>query len=453
VVLAAAAMAAVPFAARAAGEDVPLIGTTYTHTAVGGCDLSNTGIVQHYDSPGVRRLARSHLAAMHDAGLQTIRILLWNMSDITGQQWGIVPSAGGSLPEPYRSNLLRFVSDIKAAGFTGLTIDVGPEWTNNPIGDYGPSGLVADRWDPSKLEENWHFFEDVHKLVAPVAPPIMHWDPISEGPPSRYQPSYIVDRMESYIATMWQRYVAEFDRTDFTVSSIAKGGPVQASDVMQHLIDAVRSTGLGFPAYFEVHPDWSSPEVYEELVAVDQTLRANGLLTQPLVVGESSYENAGVAGDIARFMHDTGRRVSEVYEWWQQTDGGPCTSAPYRADAYIATLTGRPVPPPTPTPLPLLPVPRLRASLSRSGVFTLANADGSPVSILASGEYRIVLKDGSTTAGIRISGPGFDVVTTGKRFTGTRTWNGDIGSGVPYGTTFHYGSTAHPKQMKTFVLH
>src|SRR5882757_11382939 len=46
----------------------PLIGVTFTHTAVPGCDLGSNGIVLHYDRPGVRRLVRSELAGMHAAG-------------------------------------------------------------------------------------------------------------------------------------------------------------------------------------------------------------------------------------------------------------------------------------------------------------------------------------------------------------------------------------------------
>ncbi len=187
-------------------------------------------------------------------------------------------------------------------------------------------------------------------------PNVTHFDFISEGPPSQYQPPFIIDRMQNYIATMWTRYVAAFGKDDVTVSIIAKGRPVDASDRLQHLIDALRPTGLGFPDWFEVHPDWTSPAVYNELLGVDQTLRTNGLATQPLVVGESSYENTAVASDIARFTRETGRPISGVYEFWQTTEGGPCTSAPYRADAYIAALTGTPVPPPTPSPLPMLPV-------------------------------------------------------------------------------------------------
>jgi len=87
-----------------------------------------------------------------------------------------------------------------------------------------------------------------------------------------------------------------------TVSIIAKGRPVDASDRLQHLIDALRPTGLGFPNWFEIHPDWTSAEVFIELRAIDETLMANGLLTQPLVIGESSYENPAVAADIRRFM-------------------------------------------------------------------------------------------------------------------------------------------------------
>ncbi len=86
----------------------PLIGVTFTHAAIpSGCALDFNGIVLHYERPGMRRLVRSELAAMYAAGIQTVRILLWNMSDITGQDWGVVPSAGGKIPEPYRSNLIE----------------------------------------------------------------------------------------------------------------------------------------------------------------------------------------------------------------------------------------------------------------------------------------------------------------------------------------------------------
>ena len=434
-------------AASASAADPPLIGSIMTHESLVGCSLDRTGIVLHYDSAGMRRRVRAELAAMHAAGLQTIRILLWNMENIARHNWGIVPSLGGKLVEPYRSNLIRFVSDIKTAGFTGLTISFGPEWTNNPGNDEAPGA-----WDPTKLDENWKLLEDVHKLVQPFAPATMHYDPIQEGAPSIYQPPAVVARLKSYIATMWTRYVAEFGKDDMTVAVIAKGGRADWNDRMENLLLAFRSTGLGYPAYFEVHPTWTSPEAYNDLIAVDNVLRAYGLMTQPLVIGESSYENAAVAGDIARFMRDRGRPVSEVYEWWNTAEGGPCVSAPYRADAYIAALTGRPIAPPTPSPLPLPPPPILTVALSRSGVSSLRAADGAAVTTLDAGTYRVVIRDQSASGGLRINLPGL-ALTTGKRFTGVRRWTGDIGTSAPYGTTSNVRTTSLPARMRTIVIH
>jgi hypothetical protein len=433
--------------ATQAGDPPPLIGSIMTHESLAGCSLDRTGIVLHYDNPGMRRRVQAELTAMHAAGLQTVRILLWNMTDITGHDWGVLPSLGGKLVEPYRSNLIRFVSDIKAAGFVGLTISFGPEWTNSPQSDAG-----AGAWDPSKLDENWGLLEDVHKLVAPFAPPIMHYDPIQEGAPSSYQPPALVAQIKSYIATMWTRYVTEFGKDDATIAVIAKAGSADWNDRMENLFETFKSTGRGYPAYFEVHPSWTSPEAYNDLIAADNVLRAYGLTTQPLVIGESSYENAGVAADIARFMRDRNRPISEVYEWWNTTEGGPCASAPYRADAYIAALTGEPVPPATPSPLPLPPPPTLSATLSHSGVPALRDGDGAAVTTLDAGTYRLIIRDQSTATGLRITLPGLEV-TTGKRYVGTRTLTGDIGNTAPYGSTGSVRATSPPARVRPVVIH
>ncbi len=339
---------------------------------------------------------------------------------------------------------------MRSAGFLLLTVHFSPQWTNNPVGEYGPNGLTADRWDPTKFEENWGFVADVHKLVKEYGPDATHFDFMSEGPPSQYQPAFIIDRMQNYIATMWTRYVTAFGKDDVTVSIIAKGRPVDASDRLQHLIDALRPTGLGFPDWFEVHPDWTSPEVFNELQAVDDTLRANGLLTQPLVIGESSYENPAVAADIKRFMDSSSRPVSEVYEWWQTTNGGACVSAPYHADAYLTTLTGAPTPPPTPSPLPLIPVPKLIASVSALGKATLKTAPGTVVTTLDAGPYTVIVQDRSRRDGFRLSGPDLQM-STGKQFVGRKVWHVEIGTGDPYGSLFKYRSDRGAST--SFVVH
>jgi hypothetical protein len=287
----------------------------------------------------------------------------------------------------------------------------------------------------------------VHRLVKPYAPADTVFDILSEIPPSQYQPPAITDRLNNYIRTIWTRYADTFGLGDAAISVIAKDS--QGPDRLQRLIDTLRATSRGFPADFESHADWTSPDAYDELEAVDQVLDANGL-SQPIVVGETSYENAAVADDIARFEGDSGRRVIEAFEWFEQSEGGPCPSPPYRADAYIVALTHLPVPPPTPNPLPLLPIPALKASVSAAGVAALRTSAGVRVTELDAGTYRIVVTDRSRRAGFHLGGPGLHA-SSGKRFVGRRRWSLEIGASAPYGSTFAY--RADGRRRVTFIVH
>jgi hypothetical protein len=366
------------------------------------------------------------------------------MTDASGQDWGVVSSAGGKLSEPYRSNLIRFVSDIRAAGFKRLTISFGPEGTNDPIGTYHPDGTIDDYWDPAKLEENWQFIAYVHRLVQPYAPADTVFDVLSEIPPSGYQPQWAIDRLDNYIGTIWTRYADTFGLGDAVISIAAKGD--QGPDRLQRLIDTLRSVGRGFPADFELHLDWTSPTVYDELEAIDQVLNANGLST-PVVVGESSYENSAVAKDIARFEADSGRRVPEVFEWFETSEGGPCASPPYTADAYVTAL--KHLAPPPHHPLRLLPLPTLHALVTSTGVATLRTSSGARVRLLEAGTYRVVVTDHSRRAGFRLRGPHLDAAT-GGRFVGRRRWRLEIGTAAPYGSTFTYRGGG--RRRVTFVV-
>jgi hypothetical protein len=432
------------------GAPTPVLGVTYTHTLIGSdCSLLG-GIVRTYDQRGVRRLVRTQLAAMRAAGIQSIRTILWHMADASNQDWGVVSSGGGRLYEPFRSNLLRFVSDIRAAGFSRLTIDFGPQWTNNPVGEYGPTGLTADRWDPSKLEENWSFVADVHRLVQGFGPDSTVFDFLGEMPPTHYQPAYIVDRMQSYIATLWARYVDTFGKGDATISVISSG---DSPDRLQHLIDAIRLSKRPFPDWIELHLDWTSPSAYNALEQAAQTLDANGLTTEPISVGEASYDNPSTAADIARFIRgSTTHPVLEVFEWWQRDQGGPCYSAPYRSDAYLAALTGAAVPPPTPSPLPLMPIPVLHARVTPSGAASLRDSAGQPIRTLDAGEYTVIVSDESRRFGFRLADPDGSVVRTTTSFTGSKTWALDLGITSPYGSRLTYGSE-RAGSRRAVVLH
>jgi hypothetical protein len=283
--------------------------------------------------------------------------------------------------------------------------------------------------------------------VKPYAPADTVFDILSEIPPSQYQPPAMIDRLNGYASTIWTRYADTFGLSDAVISVIAKDG--QGPDRLQRLIDTLRSTGKGFPADFEIHADWTSPDAYNELEAVNQVLNTNGLST-PVVVGETSYENPAVANDIAKFEADSGRQVTEVFEWFQTNVGGACPSPPYRADAYVTALKHISPPPPTPSPLPLLPVPTLRASLSATGKVSLRTSAGASVRSLDAGTYFVVVADRARQAGFHLSGPDLNV-SSGKRFVGKRRWQLEIGTAAPYGSTFTYRADRHHRG--TFIVH
>jgi hypothetical protein len=448
---------AVGVTAAAAGSALaaaPLIGTTYTHTAVAGdCNLDNprSAIVLTYDEPEVRRRVRGQLAAMRAAGVQTISILLWNMTSPGNHVWGVIPSLNGRLSEPYRTNLIRFTRDIRDAGFARFTVHFSPQWTNNPMGEYGPTGLTQDVWDPAKFEENWGFIREARTLIKQHGPTDTRFDIASEFPPSEYQPAFIIDRLQTYMAEMWKRYVGVFGRSDVTISVIGKGRDAEGPMRLGNLVRALTTTGLGMPEWFEIHPDWSSPAVFQELSAFDRALSELGQF-QPIVIGEASYENPPVAADIARFVSSSSRPVLEVYQWWQRTEGSQCFPAPYRADAYRAALLGAPPAPPTPSPLPLQAVPTLFATVGPRSTIALKTERGARVSALDAGRYRIVVDDRSQTESFRLTGPNMSDLQTAIRFRGRKIWTVDLGLTDPYGSRFGYRSDRTRSLRGSFIV-
>lgn len=439
-VLAACALVVVSGAAGArAVSPPPLIGANYTHYANASCSLEGTGIVGHYNELGVRRRVRAQLAAMRAAGIESLRLLLWHMTDPAGAGWGVVSSRDGRLGELDRSNLIRYLRDVKRAGFERLTVSFGPMWTNSPFGQ--PDYV----YDGTKFEENWRFIQDTRSLIKTHGPSTIRIDLINEAPPSDYTPPEQEPELKQYLAELYSRYVSTYGNEDVLVSVIAKGDPSR----LEHLVEILRGTGRPLPRSFEIHPSYSEAEALQDLRAADATLTANGL-SQPFVVGEEAYDDRPVAEAIAEFMRTSTRPVTEVLEW-PLAANSPCkdmsVDPPYRADAYITALTGNPAAPPTPVPLPLPPVPMLHASVGPDRTISLRTAAGKPVSELDSGPYRIVVRDRSARDNFRLTGPDVDR-HTGLRFRGTVVWRVEIGETVTYGSRYSYFSDRRATRLR-----
>jgi hypothetical protein len=326
--LTAAAGASAATQKRAASVSPPLIGANYNHYIISGCTLS-AGLLSHGQSG--RAMIKRQLAAMRAAGIETLRLFVWHMHDASEQGWGVVSSAGGTLGASELSNLVRYVSDVRAAGFKQLTVVFGPEWTNDPI------GFPDNHYDASLFDENWNLIRTVRPLVKQYGPASTRFDLLNEGAPSDYLATK--GQLADYVARMYSNYVEAFGSEDVTVSAIV-GWNDQSR--LSNLIDALRETGRPQPTWFEVHA--GGPTLLQDLQATDATLTAKGL-SQPLVLGETSYNDAAGAEAIRQFTASSPRPLAEVMEWPLRPASG-CgaisVAPPYRADAYITALTGAP---------------------------------------------------------------------------------------------------------------
>jgi hypothetical protein len=392
---------------------VALIGANYTHYVSPSCSLDlSYGIVTQYDRPGVRARVRAQLAAMRAAGIQSLRLLLWYMSDAAGQDWGVVSSAGGQLAEPYRSNLIHYLGDVRQAGFAQLTLSFGPNWTNDPLGT---------NYDPAMFDEDWAFVRDVRPMLERYGPASTRVDLMNEGAPPSWLAPAALARDEDWITRMWSNYVDAYGSTDASFSSVGADGPYDTTDRIQNLIDALRASGRPLPTWFDIHPAYDGNLTLSTLQAVDALLTRDGL-SQPLVIGEEAYNDSKVARAIAQFTATSTRRVLEVMEW-PKAARGACrdisVSPPYRADAYITALSGSP------------PSSTLAATVTRNAI-SLRTPYHQPVTALEAGTYQVVVSDTSPQTGFQLIGTGSNL-KTGRRFRGTATWRLNLRPG-----TYHY---------------
>jgi hypothetical protein len=331
----AVAIGAIPVAAAKRAPKIPLIGANYAHYAIGPkCDLTGRGIVYAYSQPGVAATVDRQLRAMRASGITSIRLILWHMTSIGSsaaprQQWGVVPSAGGRLSQPFRTNLARYAAAVRRRGFQRLTVAFGPQWSNRPF---------ESNFDPAKIDENWAFIKDARSIIKASGPRDVHFDLLNEGGPSAYAPASRAANVRAYLSELYRRYVRAFGAADVTVSVIEKDFPGDQQR-LQNLIDILRASGARLPPWFEVHVGDSEASVLRGLENADATLSRNGL-KQPLVIGEVAYNNASAARGIVRFRAESRRRVQEVIEW-PQASRAQCAfsvAPPYRADAYLSAL-------------------------------------------------------------------------------------------------------------------
>jgi hypothetical protein len=395
-------------------------------------------IVVDYDHAGVREAVVPALHAMRAGGLESFRLFLYHSHTIDGV-WPI-DSSSGRLVEPYRTNVIRLLTDIRKAGFKQVTVVFNPWGSNDPIGWF-PHGST---FDPALLAENWSFIRDVRPLVKQYGPSSTHIDLLNEGAPNDWDLAHTA-YWRSYVIAIYRDYVEAYGNEDVTISAVSKGienfgNTGDDVERLQNLIDLLRATGKPLPTWFDVHPSWYYGAV-DDLRAVDDVLSRNGL-SQSLVVGEERYNNPSVAAGIDAFISSSRRPVAEVLEWPQYGLGDVqqrCALLPLRIDAYAKVLRRA------------APSKTLRGDVGPSGAVRLLTPYRNPVRALVEGTYTIVVRDRSARHAFRLTGTPYWGSSlrrnTGIRFKGTVSWKVKLRPGF-YG----YASSARSGRQERFTV-
>lgn len=415
----------------------PLLGANLQYSKTAHCWTVSPVI--RYDQAGVRSSMRVDLAAMRAAGLESFRIFLYH-THAPDPGSDEISSAGGLIGEPYRSNLVALMRDIRDAGFKQVTIAFNPTGPNQPYQNW-PTNL----YDPAMFAENWSFIREVHDLVKTNGPPSTHFDLLNEGAPN----NWLKDQISDYISGLYRDYVDAFGNEDVTISAIDSSaewdGNISDDGVrMQFLIDALRASGRPLPAYFDVHPAWDK-RALDDLSVDDAVLTRNGL-SQPLVVGEEGYDNLEAAAAIAEFVHTSSRPVVELMVWpaiIQNSQANPtpvqprCPVPPYQVDAYATALNGAP------------PSHDLNATVMGNDRLTMITPYGQRVAALEAGVWRLVVRDSSARANFHLLGPGVNA-KTGVTFRGVRSWTLTLRVGATY--VFRSDRSPQQRSGRFFVV-
>jgi hypothetical protein len=408
---------AIATSATAARRDVPqpLLGADYYATDCHG----GPALIQNAPDP---TLEREQLFAMHTAGLNSMGLVLNYTTDpnhLNDAHGGAVPiQPDGTLGEPYRTRLITYLTDVRDAGFTDVTLRFQPHGPNSP--QPWTSGGYVDDWDPSLYTNDWHFIEDVHGLAKQYGPPQSHFDILAEGPPSDYDRTLLGSRIDDYIKRLYTDYVNAFGNSDVFFSAIDKI-PARDDSRLPHLIQDLEATGKPLPNWWGLDIEFNGAIATQNLADAESTLNAYGV-SGSLALEETAYEDGPVSAAVKNYNATATHPVVQVEEYpnWGEPE---CSSAPYTGDTYLRTLGIQTAP--------------LLARVDAKGKPTLTTSDGIPVVALVAGRrYTIVVTDASKKAGFRLTSAGGFRQQTTATFRGSVTWT--VGFENPHWTYASY---------------
>src|SRR5262245_26832090 len=326
-VLAAVLIAVSVGGAARADAPRPLVGGDYYGTGCSGpVDLLRETAIDP-------TLERQQMFAMHASGLDSLGLVINYSTDPLHHQddhgGAVTVRPDGTLAEPYRSNLIRYLKDARDAGFADVTIRFQAHGPNSP--QPWTSGGYVDQWDPATYVADWRFVQDVRGLTKQNGPPQSHFDLAAEAPTNDWARNQVGMRIDDFIANLYADYVNAFGSADVFFSAIGDD-PLP----LVHEIQDLQATGKPMPQWWGLDIEYTGAGAARDLAAADATLRSYGL-DGSLALEETAYEDAAVSGAVEAFNATAVHKVVQVEEYpnWGTPE---CVPAPYTGNAYLKVL-------------------------------------------------------------------------------------------------------------------
>lgn len=271
---------------------------------------------------------RSDLQQMFEHGQRKIAFLCWygplNFPAAKDHLWHhVVDSYGGEMCAQHQQNVIDLLAIAAQTGFNEVHFR------------FGAQGDAADRqwteWKQPQFDENWAFIDSVRDLVVSNSSGLkVVFDLAVEHAWERINTSQI---QRDYCLGLWQRYVAEHGPDDSCAFSMIHGGAGALA-----MIRLFQQNSLPFPAYYFL--DVYGYE-YRSLIGLASVLRNNGVITSPVVIQETFYNDALACSDIKRAVSEAGINFQGVFQWPKVrglADGDFPDVFPRRFDNYLVEV-------------------------------------------------------------------------------------------------------------------
>ncbi|EWM11292.1 hypothetical protein [Kutzneria sp. 744] len=270
-------------------------GSNYDFYYLNGCYREPYNVISGFSrAPDMIRL---QLGQMRAAGQDRLTIGVFHHHGDGGG--AVMDSTGGTLSPADLKNFTDLLAGVRTAGFAEVTVAFNSQNPNNPSGWRG--------WQQDLYDENWQLVQKVHDLVVAAKIPY-RIDLGNELTPSTGQ-SVVV----RYDQQLWQDYTAKYGRTDTVGFSVNSNDPGQIPNV-------AKVYGDNPPPVFDLH---IYGDEYNQLVGDDQQLRRQGYVDQPVIIGESFYNDTVAADGFLKGSKDSGRRILYLTQWPKTRDNAP----------------------------------------------------------------------------------------------------------------------------------